>query len=53
VDKSGRPFKRYGPTTHPLSIQADIELLLATPAGQAPLKKAGSSKEHKLTEKGA
>jgi glutathione peroxidase-family protein len=44
VDKSGKPYKRYGPTSHPLSIQADIELLLNTPVGEVPSKKNGSSR---------
>lgn len=29
IDKNGQPFKRYSPTTKPLTIQKDIERLLA------------------------
>ena len=45
VDKDGRPFKRYGPTTNPLAIQADIETLLSRTQGAAahPPVSAGSA----------
>jgi glutathione peroxidase-family protein len=28
VDHEGKPFKRYGPTTDPVSIKGDIEKLI-------------------------